>query len=176
MWLFISWGCCLLLGCVCGIKWCGLPLFLVTCPHLTCVSLLLPPSENHTGLMNGKDNHGDVDEELSKRVSQLTTSVESVEITVRSGEKIEEALSPESSPSKSPNTKKKKKFRTPSFLKKNKKKEKTEAWEHTGRQEDRLHRRGKEGRQPPFLFNFCVFILSPFSMSFYVFNFIWFFF
>ncbi|XP_054865586.1 adducin 3 (gamma) a isoform X4 [Amphiprion ocellaris] len=84
-------------------------------------------SENHTGLMNGKDDHGDVDEELSKRVSQLTTSVESVEITVRSGEKIEEALSPESSPSKSPNTKKKKKFRTPSFLKKNKKKEKTEA-------------------------------------------------
>ncbi|XP_069570711.1 adducin 3 (gamma) a isoform X4 [Brachyistius frenatus] len=84
-------------------------------------------SENHTGLMNGKDDHGDVDEELLKRVSQLTTSVESVEITVRSGEKIEEALSPESSPSKSPNTKKKKKFRTPSFLKKNKKKEKTEA-------------------------------------------------
>ncbi|XP_049899468.1 adducin 3 (gamma) a isoform X3 [Epinephelus moara] len=84
-------------------------------------------SDNHTGLMNGKDDHGDVDEELSKRVSQLTTSVESVEITVRSGEKIEEALSPESSPSKSPNTKKKKKFRTPSFLKKNKKKEKTEA-------------------------------------------------
>ncbi|KAM9857341.1 adducin 3 (gamma) a isoform 1-T2 [Aulostomus maculatus] len=82
---------------------------------------------NHTGLMNGKDDHGDADEELSKRVSQLTTSVESVEITVRSGEKIEEVLSPESSPSKSPNTKKKKKFRTPSFLKKNKKKEKTEA-------------------------------------------------
>ncbi|XP_038147228.1 adducin 3 (gamma) a isoform X2 [Cyprinodon tularosa] len=80
--------------------------------------------ENHTGLMNGKDNH---DEELSKRVSQLTTSMESVEITMRSGEKIEETLSPESSPSKSPNTKKKKKFRTPSFLKKNKKKEKTEA-------------------------------------------------
>lgn len=104
----------------------SLPLFRVTCPHLTCVSLL-PPAENHTGLMNGKDNHGDMDEELSKRVSQLTTSVESVEITVRSGEKIEEALSPESSPSKSPNTKKKKKFRTPSFLKKNKKKEKTEA-------------------------------------------------
>ncbi|XP_014906740.1 adducin 3 (gamma) a isoform X2 [Poecilia latipinna] len=80
--------------------------------------------ENHTGLMNGKENH---DDELSKRVSQLTTSVESVEITVRPGEKIEEPLSPESSPSKSPNTKKKKKFRTPSFLKKNKKKEKTEA-------------------------------------------------
>ncbi|XP_041641369.1 adducin 3 (gamma) a isoform X1 [Cheilinus undulatus] len=98
-----------------------------------CVSLTQSPQstpakeENHTGLMNGKDNHGDVDEELSKRISQLTTSVESVEITVRPGEKIEEALSPESSPSKSPNTKKKKKFRTPSFLKKNKKKEKTEA-------------------------------------------------
>lgn len=87
----------------------------------------LGPNENHTGLMNGKDDHGDVDGELCKRVSQLTTSVESVEITVRPGEKIEEVLSPESSPSKSPNTKKKKKFRTPSFLKKNKKKEKTEA-------------------------------------------------
>ncbi|XP_029003288.1 adducin 3 (gamma) a isoform X3 [Betta splendens] len=81
--------------------------------------------ENHTGLMNGKGAHED--EELSRRVSQLTTSAESVEISVRAGEKIEEALSPESSPSKSPNTKKKKKFRTPSFLKKNKKKEKTEA-------------------------------------------------
>ncbi|XP_051550827.1 adducin 3 (gamma) a isoform X1 [Myxocyprinus asiaticus] len=80
--------------------------------------------ENHTGvLLNGKDDHED---ELIKRVSQLTTSVESVEISVRSGEKIEEALTPESSPSKSPN-KKKKKFRTPSFLKKNKKKEKVEA-------------------------------------------------
>nr|XP_057921194.1 adducin 3 (gamma) a isoform X2 [Doryrhamphus excisus] len=82
---------------------------------------------NHSGLTNGKDNHCDVDQELSKRVSQLDTSVESVEITVRPGEKIEEVLSQESSPSKSPNTKKKKKFRTPSFLKKNKKKEKTEA-------------------------------------------------
>ncbi|XP_076023375.1 gamma-adducin-like isoform X2 [Genypterus blacodes] len=85
-------------------------------------------SGNHTGLMNGKNNHsGDADDELSKRVSQLTTSMESVEITVSPGEKIEEVLSPESSPSKSPNTKKKKKFRTPSFLKKNKKKEKAEA-------------------------------------------------
>ncbi|XP_020787171.1 adducin 3 (gamma) a isoform X1 [Boleophthalmus pectinirostris] len=82
--------------------------------------------DNHTGLMNGKDHHS-LDEELSNRVSQLTTSVESVEILVRPGEKIEEVLSQESSPSKSPNTKKKKKFRTPSFLKKNKKKEKTEA-------------------------------------------------
>ncbi|CAG01302.1 unnamed protein product, partial [Tetraodon nigroviridis] len=98
-------------------------------------SLSLPQSpqstpakeENHSGLVNGKDAHGDGGEELSKRVGQLTTSVESMEITVRSGEKIEEGLSPESSPSKSPSTKKKKKFRTPSFLKKNKKKEKLEA-------------------------------------------------
>lgn len=83
--------------------------------------------ENHT-MQNGKDG-GDheVNDELSKRVSQLTTSVESIEVKVHTGEKIEDsALSPESSPSKSPN-KKKKKFRTPSFLKKNKKKEKMEA-------------------------------------------------
>ncbi|XP_057700293.1 adducin 3 (gamma) a isoform X1 [Corythoichthys intestinalis] len=86
-----------------------------------------PAKVNHSGLMNGKDNHCDVDDELCKRVSHLTTSVESVEIMVRPGDKIEEVLSQESSPSKSPNTKKKKKFRTPSFLKKNKKKEKMEA-------------------------------------------------
>lgn len=77
--------------------------------------------------MNGKDAHGDGGEELSERVSRLTTSLESMEVAVRPGEKIEEGLSPESSPSKSPSTKKKKKFRTPSFLKKNKKKEKLEA-------------------------------------------------
>ncbi|XP_053472471.1 adducin 3 (gamma) a isoform X1 [Ictalurus furcatus] len=72
--------------------------------------------ENHTNaLLNGKGTHDDDEEELMKRV-------ESVEIT---SEKIEEVLSPESSPSKSPG-KKKKKFRTPSFLKKNKKKEKVE--------------------------------------------------
>ncbi|XP_017314397.1 adducin 3 (gamma) a isoform X1 [Ictalurus punctatus] len=72
--------------------------------------------ENHTNaLLNGKGTHDDEEEELMKRV-------ESVEIT---SEKIEEVLSPESSPSKSPG-KKKKKFRTPSFLKKNKKKEKVE--------------------------------------------------
>ncbi|XP_051940139.1 adducin 3 (gamma) a isoform X2 [Hippocampus zosterae] len=86
-----------------------------------------PAKVNHEGLMNGKDNHCNADEELCKRVSQLNTSAESVEITLRSGDKIEEVLSQESSPSKSPNAKKKKKFRTPSFLKKNKKKEKTEA-------------------------------------------------
>ncbi|KAJ8365460.1 hypothetical protein SKAU_G00142910 [Synaphobranchus kaupii] len=82
--------------------------------------------ENHAGGMpNGKEGAHDAEEDLSKRVSQLTTSAESVEIAVKGGEKIEEALTPESSPNKSPN-KKKKKFRTPSFLKKNKKKEKAE--------------------------------------------------
>ncbi|XP_067995509.1 gamma-adducin isoform X2 [Melanerpes formicivorus] len=78
-------------------------------------------------VVNGKEDAHEVEEDLTKRVSQLTTStVESVEITIKSSEKIEEALSPEGSPSKSP-SKKKKKFRTPSFLKKSKKKEKVEA-------------------------------------------------
>lgn len=83
-------------------------------------------------LVNGKGGHHDDqnEEELSKRMSQLTTSAESLKPPAV-GEKIEEALSPDSSPSKSPN-KKKKKFRTPSFLKKNKKKEKVEAWGGVG--------------------------------------------
>ncbi|XP_041875218.1 gamma-adducin isoform X1 [Corvus kubaryi] len=78
-------------------------------------------------VVNGKEDAHDVEEDLTKRVSQLTMStVESIEITIKGSEKIEEALSPEGSPSKSP-SKKKKKFRTPSFLKKSKKKEKVEA-------------------------------------------------
>ncbi|NXH80951.1 ADDG protein, partial [Edolisoma coerulescens] len=78
-------------------------------------------------VVNGKEDAHDGEEDLTKRVSQLTMStVESVEITIKGSEKIEEALSPEGSPSKSP-SKKKKKFRTPSFLKKSKKKEKVEA-------------------------------------------------
>uniref|UniRef100_A0A2D4FYG2 Class II aldolase/adducin N-terminal domain-containing protein n=4 Tax=Micrurus TaxID=8634 RepID=A0A2D4FYG2_MICCO len=78
-------------------------------------------------VMNGKEDVRDVEEDLAQRVSQLTTStVDNIEITVKTSEKIEETLSPEGSPSKSP-SKKKKKFRTPSFLKKNKKKEKVEA-------------------------------------------------
>ncbi|NWR03907.1 ADDG protein, partial [Paradoxornis webbianus] len=77
-------------------------------------------------VVNGKKDAHDVEEDLTTRVSQLTMStVESVEITIKGSEKIEEALSPEGSPSKSP-SKKKKKFRTPSFLKKSKKKEKVE--------------------------------------------------
>ncbi|NWY25952.1 ADDG protein, partial [Pheucticus melanocephalus] len=76
-------------------------------------------------VVNGREDAHDVEEDLTRRVSQLST-VESVEITIKGSEKIEEALSPEGSPSKSP-SKKKKKFRTPSFLKKSKKKEKVEA-------------------------------------------------
>uniref|UniRef100_A0A8C6MG68 Adducin 3 n=1 Tax=Moschus moschiferus TaxID=68415 RepID=A0A8C6MG68_MOSMO len=79
-------------------------------------------------IVNGKDDVHGVEDELAQRVSRLTTSstIESIEITIKSPEKTEEVLSPEGSPSKSP-SKKKKKFRTPSFLKKNKKKEKVEA-------------------------------------------------
>ncbi|XP_053927212.1 gamma-adducin isoform X3 [Cuculus canorus] len=91
-------------------------------PNANLMSVELP-----VVVVNGKDDAHDVEDDLTKRVSQLTTStVESVEITIKSSEKIEEALSPEGSPSKSP-SKKKKKFRTPSFLKKSKKKEKVEA-------------------------------------------------
>ncbi|NXP26933.1 ADDG protein, partial [Scytalopus superciliaris] len=90
--------------------------------HANLISVEMP-----VVVVNGKEDAHDVEEDLTKRVSQLTTStVESVEITIKSSEKIEEALSPEGSPSKSP-SKKKKKFRTPSFLKKSKKKEKVEA-------------------------------------------------
>lgn len=79
-------------------------------------------------IVNGKDEVHDVDGELAERVRRLTTSttMENVEITIKSPERTDEVLSPDGSPSKSP-SKKKKKFRTPSFLKKNKKKEKVEA-------------------------------------------------
>ena len=76
-------------------------------------------------IVNGKDDVHGVEDELAQRVSRLTTSttIESIEITIKSPEKIEEVLSPEGSPSKSP-SKKKKKFRTPSFLKRTKKRRK----------------------------------------------------
>ncbi|KAM3912710.1 gamma-adducin isoform 4-T7 [Leptodactylus fuscus] len=78
-------------------------------------------------VLNGKDGgKHNPEEDLTMRVSQLNMG-DNIEITLRSTEKfIEGELTPEGSPSKSPN-KKKKKFRTPSFLKKNKKKEKLEA-------------------------------------------------
>ncbi|XP_077574334.1 gamma-adducin-like isoform X4 [Stigmatopora nigra] len=83
-----------------------------------------PDLVNHLGIMNGKDNHRVADDDLCNQVSLLNTSKESVQITVCPDDNIKEVLSQESSPSKSPNLKKKKKFRTPSFLKKNKNKEK----------------------------------------------------
>ncbi|XP_064174138.1 gamma-adducin-like isoform X1 [Anguilla rostrata] len=84
--------------------------------------------ENHgDGLLNGRDFLQDVGEDLSKRLSQLTTSTaESLEVANAPADKTEEPLTPEGSPAKSP-SKKKKLFRTPSFLKKSKKKEKVEA-------------------------------------------------
>ncbi|KAM4703461.1 gamma-adducin isoform 2-T2 [Rhinophrynus dorsalis] len=76
-------------------------------------------------VVNGKES-SQHEEELAVRVGQLNVG-DTIEITVRTTDKlIEGELTPEGSPSKSPN-KKKKKFRTPSFLKKNKKKEKLEA-------------------------------------------------
>uniref|UniRef100_A0AAQ5YJT7 Class II aldolase/adducin N-terminal domain-containing protein n=1 Tax=Amphiprion ocellaris TaxID=80972 RepID=A0AAQ5YJT7_AMPOC len=79
---------------------------------------------------NGKDHLAEMEEDLSIEVSKLSLSTsETVEISITTKEKTEEAQTPESQ-SKSPK-KKKKKFRTPSFLKKSKKKkeekEKTEA-------------------------------------------------
>uniref|UniRef100_A0AAQ6ANN1 Class II aldolase/adducin N-terminal domain-containing protein n=1 Tax=Amphiprion ocellaris TaxID=80972 RepID=A0AAQ6ANN1_AMPOC len=76
------------------------------------------------------DTGKNVSEDLSIEVSKLSLSTsETVEISITTKEKTEEAQTPESQ-SKSPK-KKKKKFRTPSFLKKSKKKkeekEKTEA-------------------------------------------------
>ncbi|KAG7268633.1 hypothetical protein CRUP_016575, partial [Coryphaenoides rupestris] len=59
--------------------------------------------ENHggDGLLNGNGRNGGVDEELSRRVSQLTTGDESSPTTLRPGDTIEEVgLSPEGSPSK----------------------------------------------------------------------------
>ncbi|XP_069610366.1 gamma-adducin isoform X4 [Ranitomeya imitator] len=78
-------------------------------------------------VVNGKDGgKHKAEEDLTLRVSQLNMMGDNIEITLRSTEKfIEGELTPEGSPSKSPN-KKKKKFRTPSFLKKNKKKERLE--------------------------------------------------
>ena len=64
---------------------------------------------------------------LPAREAQTTsTTIENIEITIKSPERTEEVLSPDGSPSKSP-SKKKKKFRTPSLNKKKKKKEKVEA-------------------------------------------------
>ncbi|KAG7258923.1 hypothetical protein CRUP_001891 [Coryphaenoides rupestris] len=80
------------------------------------------PRRNFDAVTNGKNHLGEEDEEeeLSLKVSKVTVSTaETVEITMTTAGKIGDAHTAEGK-------KKKKKFRTPSFLKKNKKKEKVE--------------------------------------------------
>lgn len=93
------------------------------------LSPIMTPAKLDT-IPNGKDHLAEMEEDLSIEVSKLSLSTsETVEISITTKEKTEDAQTPESQ-SKSPK-KKKKKFRTPSFLKKSKKKkeekEKTEA-------------------------------------------------
>ncbi|XP_005988266.1 beta-adducin [Latimeria chalumnae] len=85
------------------------------------------PSQQ-TVVVNGKEEDQNLEEDLSKGMSQMTMHTDTDTDTAK--DKTETVtsgpISPEGSPSKSP-SKKKKKFRTPSFLKKGKKKEKTES-------------------------------------------------
>ncbi|KAG8141106.1 hypothetical protein E2320_006782 [Naja naja] len=77
--------------------------------------------------VNGKEDEQTVEERLSKGISQLSTNAETPEGPKDKTESVPGGpVSPEGSPSKSP-SKKKKKFRAPSFLKKSKKKEKAES-------------------------------------------------
>ncbi|XP_069773823.1 beta-adducin isoform X1 [Narcine bancroftii] len=83
-------------------------------------------------VFNGKEEELSVEEQLSKGMRQVTTNGENgTEAPVNQAKEKTESvtsnpLTPEGSPSKSP-SKKKKKFRTPSFLKKSKKKERAES-------------------------------------------------
>lgn len=86
------------------------------------LSPIMTPAKQDT-IPNGKDHLAELEEDLSIEVSKLSVSTsETVEISITTNEKTGEAQTPESQ-SKSPK-KRKKKFRTPSFLKKSKKKEK----------------------------------------------------
>ncbi|TKS85732.1 Gamma-adducin Adducin-like protein 70 [Collichthys lucidus] len=79
------------------------------------LSPIMTPAKQDT-IPNGKDHSAELDEDLSVEVSKLSMSTaETVEISITSKEETPE------SQTKSPK-KKKKKFRTPSFLKKSKKK------------------------------------------------------
>ncbi|XP_061448290.1 beta-adducin isoform X1 [Rhineura floridana] len=82
-------------------------------------------ADPETVVVNGKDGDQDV-EELSKGISQMTTSEDTDAPKDKTELVTSGPVSPEGSPSKSP-SKKKKKFRAPSFLKKSKKKEKIES-------------------------------------------------
>uniref|UniRef100_A0A8C5CVR3 Adducin 3 (gamma) b n=1 Tax=Gadus morhua TaxID=8049 RepID=A0A8C5CVR3_GADMO len=83
------------------------------------LSPLMTPAKNDA-VTNGRNHLGDdEEEELSLKVSKLSVSTaDTVEITMTTAEKIGD--------DQSENKKKKKKFRTPSFLRKSKKKEKVE--------------------------------------------------
>ncbi|XP_070621176.1 beta-adducin isoform X2 [Erythrolamprus reginae] len=77
--------------------------------------------------VNGREDGQTVEELLSRGISQLTTNTDTPEGPKDKSEPVTSGpVSPEGSPSKSP-SKKKKKFRAPSFLKKSKKKEKAES-------------------------------------------------
>nr|XP_060642925.1 beta-adducin [Anolis sagrei ordinatus] len=76
-------------------------------------------------VVNGKEEDTTAEDILSKELSQMTTNADTTGTTNPEAPK-DKAVSPDGSPSKSP-SKKKKKFRAPSFLKKSKKKEKAES-------------------------------------------------
>ncbi|XP_056157841.1 gamma-adducin-like [Lampris incognitus] len=89
------------------------------------LSPLMTPAKQEI-IPNGKDHLAEMEEDLSIKVSKLSVSTtDTVEISITTTEKTGDAQTPESQ-TMSPK-KKKKKFRTPSFLKMNKKKEKAEA-------------------------------------------------
>nr|XP_034975956.1 beta-adducin isoform X2 [Zootoca vivipara] len=79
-----------------------------------------------TVVVNGKDDDQNIEDLLSKGMSQMTTNADTDAPKDKTETVTSGPVSPEGSPSKSP-SKKKKKFRAPSFLKKSKKKEKTES-------------------------------------------------
>lgn len=79
-----------------------------------------------TVVENGKEDEQNVEDALSKGISQMTTNAETDTAKDKNESVTSGPVSPEGSPSKSP-SKKKKKFRAPSFLKKSKKKEKAES-------------------------------------------------
>ncbi|KAJ6653260.1 hypothetical protein lerEdw1_009424 [Lerista edwardsae] len=83
-------------------------------------------AEPGTVVVNGKDEDQNIEDLLSKGISQMTTNADTDTPKDKSESVTSGPISPEGSPSKSP-SKKKKKFRAPSFLKKSKKKEKAES-------------------------------------------------
>nr|XP_056716384.1 beta-adducin [Euleptes europaea] len=85
-----------------------------------------PTGQPAAVMENGKEDEQNVEDALSKGISQMTTNADTDTAKDKNESVTSGPMSPEGSPSKSP-SKKKKKFRAPSFLKKSKKKEKTES-------------------------------------------------